>query len=229
MEKQKTIQKIWYEYTIPPEEDSPLIRLSIEEHKKRLQILLPIKKSCFSLNCGCGRGTQDRLFGPSIGIDISFKNVQALKNRGGTGVVADMEFLPFKKGSFDIVYGFGILHHLNNIEKGVLEAVRVLKNKGHIGFGGENNGLCPINYLMPFFYKNWKVEKGFYRIRKNRIKKIFRKNGIREIKIMHGGMTIYGMGKIVYIITNYLEKIFSYIPILKRFSGYLYIAGEKIL
>jgi len=58
------------------------------------------------------------------------------------------------------VYGFGILYDLNDIRKGVSEAAGVLKNGGHIGFGGENNRLCPLAYLMAFVYRNWKIEKG---------------------------------------------------------------------
>ena len=181
-----------------------------------------------SLNCGCGDGTQKDIFGPSIGIDISSENVRSLVEAGGQGVVADMEFLPFRDQTFDIVYGFGILHHLSDIKKGVSEATRVLKKGGHIGFGGENNGLCPLTYIMAFIYRNWRIEKGFYRIREGNLRKIFRESGIRNFKISKQGMTIYGMGRILYQLTSIGEKVLSRIKVLNAFSGYCYVAGKKM-
>ncbi len=189
--------------------------------------LFPTQKVQLSLNCGCGRGGQEDVFGPSIGVDISFENIRSLIRRGGQGVVADMEYLPFKNNAFYIVYGFGILHHLNDIQKGVLEAVRVLKSGGHIGFGGENNGLCPFVYIMSFVYRNWKIEKGSYRIREGNLRKIFLESGIRDFRILRHGMTIYGLGKTIYQVTSLMERILSRIKPLKMFSGYCYMAGEK--
>jgi SAM-dependent methyltransferase len=160
-------------------------------------------------------------------MDISFENIRSLIKAGGQGVVADMEFLPFKDQTFDRVYGFGILHHLGEIKKGVSEAARVLKNGGYIGFGGENNGLCPLVYLMSFLYRNWRIEKGSYRIRGGRLKKIFQESGIRELKISKQGMTIYGMGRIIYKFTSLLERFLSRFKPLRAFSGYCYVAGRK--
>jgi len=227
MEKQKFVQKKWYEHK-PPISGNEVIRISTITHIKRLKDLIPVQKVRLSLNCGCGDGTQKDIFGPSIGIDISSENVRSLVEAGGQGVVADMEFLPFRDQTFDIVYGFGILHHLSDIKKGVSEATRVLKKGGHIGFGGENNGLCPLTYIMAFIYRNWRIEKGFYRIREGNLRKIFRESGIRDFKISKQGMTIYGMGRILYQLTSIGEKVLSRIKVLNAFSGYCYVAGKKM-
>jgi len=168
------------------------------------------------------------IFGPSIGVDISFENIQSLVKEGGQGVVADMEFLPFKDRIFDIVYGFGILHHLGDIKKGVSEATRVLKGGGYIGFGGENNGLCPITYMMAFIYRNWRIEKGFYRIRGGNLRRIFQESGIREFKISRHGMTIFGMGRILFKLTSAGEKLLMRLKPIRVFSGYCYVAGRKV-
>jgi len=226
MEKQKFVQKKWYEHK-PPISGNEVIRISTITHIKRLKDLIPVQKVRLSLNCGCGDGTQKDIFGPSIGIDISSENVRSLVEAGGQGVVADMEFLPFRDSTFDIVYGFGILHHLSDIKKGVSEATRVLKNGGYIAFGGENNGLCPLTYIMAFIYRNWKIEKGFYRIREGRLRKYFEESGIREFKITRHGMTIYGLGRMTYQITSLMEMILAKIKPLKLFSGYCYMAGRK--
>jgi len=226
MEKQKIIQKKWYESRLSRKADE-IVEISTHVHINRLKDLIPIQSVQFSLNCGCGDGSQKDLFGPSIGMDISSENIRSLIRRGGQGVVADMEFLPFRENTFDLVYGFGILHHLSDIERGVSEAIRVLKRGGYIGFGGENNGLCPFVYLMSFLYRNWKIEKGFYRIRERVLRKIFDERGIRGFKFARHGMTIYGLGKRVYQLTAFMERILSNIKLLKMFSGYCYMAGEK--
>ncbi len=226
MEKQKRVQKEWYEQkgAVGKEE---LIQVSLRTHTHRLKQLFPIEESRLCLNCGCGKGGQDGILGPSIGMDISFENVRALRRAGGVGVVADMESLPFRNQTFDIVYGFGILHHLSDIKKGLSEATRVLKKGGYIGFGSENNGWCPLNYVMPLLYRNWSIEKGFYRIRGRSLKKIFQQSGIREIKVSKGGMTIYGMGHLVYRLTSLGEAVLSKFRPIRAISGYCYIAGKK--
>lgn len=227
MEKQKLTQKRWYDHKAPPD-GKEIIQISTDTHIKRLKSLLPAQKVSLSLNCGCGTGGQNNIFGPSIGMDISFENIRFSKEAGCQGIVADMEFLPFKDNTFDVVYGFGILHHLNDIKKGVSEAVRVLRNKGYIGFGGENNGLCPLNYIMPFIYRNWRIEKGCYRIREGVLRKIFRESGIQELKISKQGMTIYGMGVKIYKLTHLIENLLSSFSPINTFSGYCYVSGRKL-
>lgn len=226
MEKQKAIQKEWYENKSTRQEGE-IVEISNLIHIQRLQDLIPVQKVKLSLNCGCGIGDQKDVFGPSIGIDISLENIRSLRHRGGQGVVADMEFLPFKDKTFDLVYGFGILHHLSNIPKGVSEATRVLKKGGYIGFGGENNGLCPFVYLMSLLYRNWKIEKGSYRIREKNLRKIFGKLGIQEFRISRQGMAIYGMGRTVYKLTSIGERLLSRFPFLNLFSSHCYFGGRK--
>ena len=116
---------------------------------------------------------------------------------------------------------------MSDIKKGVSEATRVLKKGGYISFGGENNGLCPLTYIMAFIYRNWKIEKGFYRIRERNLRKIFRESGIKDFKISRQGMTIYGMGQIIFKLTSTGERFLTKFKPIKTFSGYCYVAGKK--
>jgi len=227
MERQKLAQKEWYE-SPPPARGRDIIQAAARVHIEQLKRLFPTREANLSLNCGCGTGVQSNIFRSSIGIDISFNNVRSVVIAGGLGVVADMESLPFRDDTFDAVYGFGILHHLGDIRRGVSEATRVLKKGGCIGFGSENNGFCPLNYMMSFVYGNWKIEKGFYRIRTTPLRKIFRESSITDIKITHHGMTIYGLGRIIYRLTSRMEGWCAAFKLLKPFLGYCYISGRKI-
>ena len=54
-----------------------------------------------------------------------------------TAARADAEALPFDDGSFDLVLGHAVLHHLPDLERAFSEFHRVLKPDGWIVFAGE--------------------------------------------------------------------------------------------
>ena len=51
--------------------------------------------------------------------------------------VCDAENLPFESGSFDVVFGHAVLHHIPDLERAFSEFRRVLKPGGMIAFCGE--------------------------------------------------------------------------------------------
>jgi ubiquinone/menaquinone biosynthesis C-methylase UbiE len=66
--------------------------------------------------------------------------LQANADRLGVDVEAvacDAERLPFEDGSFDLVFGHAVLHHLPNLDQAFSEFRRVLKPGGVIAFAGE--------------------------------------------------------------------------------------------
>jgi SAM-dependent methyltransferase len=52
-------------------------------------------------------------------------------------VACDAEELPFEDGSFDLVLGHAVLHHLPHLDKAFSELYRVLRPGGHVVFAGE--------------------------------------------------------------------------------------------
>src|SRR3954464_7144881 len=52
-------------------------------------------------------------------------------------VVCDAESLPFESGSFDVVFGHAVLHHIPDLTQAFREFRRVLKPGGLIAFCGE--------------------------------------------------------------------------------------------
>lgn len=113
------------------------------------------------LDVGCGSGVDMRniaRFGARIvGIDISdainitkeniadFKNIYLIQ--------ADIHNLPFKDGSFDFVYCFGVLHHLPDPEK----CFRILCSKV------KKNGTVII-YVYEDFFNRTKLERALLKI-----------------------------------------------------------------
>lgn len=106
------------------------------------------------LDAGCGQGQWGSYFsgrGASvIGIDISHEAITAAKRLNGIDAVcADARFLPFKTGTFDLVFCGGVLHHLRpeTILLSSRDIYRVMKEQGKI-FTLDPSARCPYTNLM---------------------------------------------------------------------------------
>jgi len=79
----------------------------------------------------------------AVATDISPGMLDALQaNAGRAGVevetvVADAEALPFEDGSFDLVLGHAVLHHIPDLDRAFAEFARVLRPGGTVFFAGE--------------------------------------------------------------------------------------------
>lgn len=108
-----------------------------------LKNVLPLKPGGKILEIGCGRGAGDaiilREFKPAVlhatDLDIGMiRRADKYLSPGHKQTIslsaADALHLPFRDESLDAVFGFGVLHHIPDWRRSVLEIARVLKPGG---------------------------------------------------------------------------------------------------
>lgn len=119
---------------------------------------LPPGGRCLEIGCGCGAGARliDRYFAPAeihaLDIDVLMLRSARQKGRKWNGtplqlLAADAQELPYPDRSFDAVFNFGIIHHLEDWRRGVAEIARVLKDGGTFYF----EEIYPPLYANPLF------------------------------------------------------------------------------
>lgn len=115
--------------------------------RKALDGSLPVFDRSLEIGAGTGYFSLHLLMSGVVGratcTDISPGMLEALKSnaqRLGLEVgtqVADAERLPFEDGSFDLVLGHAVLHHIPDLGRAFAELERVLRPGGTIVFAGE--------------------------------------------------------------------------------------------
>ena len=189
-------------------------------------------KNKIVLDYGCGVGSVTRKlskFNPSklFGIDISEVSInKAIEEAKKLNLKIDYsvdncEKTKFEAETFDLVFGSGILHHLN-LEKSIREINRVLKNDGEMVFL-EPLGTNPlINFYRKLTPKSRSVdEHPFLKKDFNFINSLFKQVTIKY----YGFFTLvfflfYGNPKksIIFKIVSKLDNYFFKIKFLKNFA-----------
>ena len=94
------------------------------------------------LDAGCGNGRYAvalKLLGfeKVVGLDRSDENIATAEKRLKASGIKDVTFqkgsvlnIPYPDNSFDSVFSNGVLHHTDDMEKGIKELLRVLKSEG---------------------------------------------------------------------------------------------------
>lgn len=106
-------------------------------YKKVITTLQPPEDTVV-LDAGCGSGLFSSMMiahgANLIGIDAApgLLEVARSRNPGHNFLEEDLEALPFKDNSFDIVTGFNSFQYAGDFEKALLEAKRVLKSNGQL-------------------------------------------------------------------------------------------------
>lgn len=190
---QKREEKFYNHWT--RREPKNQIQLAFKNHWEVFQGLMKDKlfnkgKRC--LEVGCGRGTISAYFSYAgydcTLLDISPEAIETAKeifkknNLKAKFKVGDVNNLPFKDNSFDVVVSIGLLEHFEDVETPIKEQVRVL-DKGGIFLG----------YVVPKYKDNiqkdyeWinEILKGYLREKINVYpkEKIFRSDASSKVYI----------------------------------------------
>jgi len=134
------------------------------------------------LDIGCGTGfyfsALSKYANRLYGIDVStlyLKDAKKIIERKGLkNAYVSMglsEALPFRDQSFDCVFLFAVLHHLQNVDEAIAESYRVLKENGKC-FVIEPNILNPAMFLFLCFKK---YERGILSLSRVTLEKKFKK------------------------------------------------------
>jgi len=110
---------------------------NVQAAVEREAIIETLKRMKFSrvLDAGCGPGRYLAFVDQrceAVGLDISSNMAHAAKRnvRGSDIVVADMEFIPFRDSSFDLLYSIRVMKYLKNQAEFLREIMRTCGEGG---------------------------------------------------------------------------------------------------
>ncbi|MEJ2690409.1 MAG: class I SAM-dependent methyltransferase [Deltaproteobacteria bacterium] len=119
---------------------------------------LAVGSRCLEIGCGCGVGARliDASFAPdsidALDLDPQMISLARRKQRSWGFdrlrlLAGDAQQLPYRNASFDAVFNFGIVHHLEDWQSGIREVARVLIPGGAFYF----EEIYPPLYANPLF------------------------------------------------------------------------------
>lgn len=116
-------------------------RETVEKYKAELlasSVELDGQALTLDVGCGGGRLTAEILRAGAgvVGVDLSGENLRRVRQRVGSEnfcpVVADVHHLPFREGSFGVIFLSSLLEHLELPEKALRESVTLLRGTGYV-------------------------------------------------------------------------------------------------
>jgi len=121
-----------------------------------LKCVVPKRGRGIEIGVGTGRFAQP--LGVSIGLDPSMNMLRIAKKRGIKAISGKAENLPFADKKFDFVLVINMLCFVNDLVQVIIEARRVLKNRGKIIIG-----LIERDSFLGKSYQSRKKESRFYK------------------------------------------------------------------
>lgn len=196
----------------------------------------PLAKNEKVLEIGCGDGEFTKRIADErlkiIATDVTPAVIKrAKKTLGSSGVsfyVDNAEGLGFGDGTFDVVCGISILHHLNTL-KALREAYRVLKKGGQLFFT-EPNLLNPLVFLglnISFLRKKMEFSPDETALLRWKIADMLNQIGFRKIEVRNYDFLLpLTPPSLINLVTKLSDKLEN-VPIVKEISGSLVIYAVK--
>jgi ubiquinone/menaquinone biosynthesis C-methylase UbiE len=104
----------------------------VTEHLSRILARIPTPATV--LDVGCGPNSWLWKFGMKpVGLDLCYAYTKKFRDAGNLSVTGSAAILPFSNDSFDLVFSYGLLHHLPcTVARETLgEIIRVMRTGGH--------------------------------------------------------------------------------------------------
>lgn len=151
-------------------EDLPRGFFSYEMNRRKELVLAAVddfigeRKGLNVIECGCGPGgilqdlpTQDHKV---VGTDINFQYLSGMTDTCelATGLCCDLELMPFKERSFDLLICVGVLPYLRQDEKALAEMARLLKPGGLLILSNPSYYMLD-KFLDPYYYICWPLRQ----------------------------------------------------------------------
>jgi trans-aconitate methyltransferase len=110
-----------------------------------------------------------------IGLEVRKKPVESMVALGYDCRLVDTELFNgfFKSGEkFDIIYGYGILHHMSDPYKSLESLTGLLNENGVLVFIREAHQFDLLSHLYTTLKRYWAFEKNTFKMNRNRFKKL---------------------------------------------------------
>jgi len=211
------------------------------EYRLNQKKIILLMKECaherskvLDIGCGAGNLSQDlKKLSPEVyGVEIN-KEVAGLAKRKIDVIIADAQFLPFRKNSFDIIVSNQVIEHIIDVDSFFMEVNRVLKNKGCLIISTPNlcalhNRILVLLGMQPTclhvsriqvgnFLKGVETSGHVHAFSPSALKDLLNLYGFRIIKIQGTGM---------YPFRRFLSKLLS--KLFPNLAVYLLIKAEKV-
>ncbi|MEO5571871.1 MAG: class I SAM-dependent methyltransferase [Bacteroidia bacterium] len=187
------------------------------------------------LEIGCGTGLFTRKVYESTKADITATDLSEdlliearEKFSEGKFLIDDAMKMKFTDGSFDVVFGSSILHHLE-LKKALEEILRVMKKGGRMVFAEPNmiNPQILIQKNIPFIKERLGDSPDETAIVRWKFKKLMEDTGFINVRIFPYDFLHPITPKPLIGLVNSIGKIMEKIPLLKEIAGSVIIYGEK--
>jgi len=137
--------------------------------------------SVLELGFGDGRRFKElnRLYPDTvfIGLEVREKPVESMVGLGYDCRLVETEKFDFffnTGETFDVIYGFGVLHHMSDPYKSLESLIKLLNPGGVIQFFGEHHKYDLLSHLYTTIKGNWLYEKNVSKVTRRGFKKLLK-------------------------------------------------------